>query len=41
MHSSVIFELEGSTVGRAGWFNMAVATGNNGSFLGGRGREES
>ena len=42
MHISVILVLEeGAAGGGAGWFNIAVATGNEGSFRGGRGQGES
>ena len=42
MRISVILVLEvGAVGGGAGWFNMAVATGNKESFHGRRGRGES
>ena len=39
MHISVILVLEeGAVGGGTGWFNMAVVTGNEGSFRDGRGQ---
>ena len=43
MRISVVLELvaEGAAGGAGGWFDMAVATGNKGSFCDRRGQGES
>ena len=41
MHILVTLELEVGGVAGAGWFDMAVATGNEGSFRDRRGQGES